>query len=65
MDTVLAKIFAESEKTTDLYALIHNSEDISLDEVEPVLKTTGQYNALCMLYRQRGDDLKLLEAWSK
>jgi hypothetical protein len=65
VDTVLAKLFARSEKTTDLYALLQEPNDIVLSEVEPVLKETGQYNALCMLYKQRGDDIKLLELWSK
>jgi len=65
VDTVLAKLFARSEKTTDLYALLQEPNDIVLSEVVPVLKETGQYNALCMLYKQRGDDIKLLELWSK
>ncbi|KII87677.1 hypothetical protein PLICRDRAFT_54749 [Plicaturopsis crispa FD-325 SS-3] len=65
VDTVLAKLLSESEKTTDLYNLIQEKNSIVLSEIEPVLKRTGQYNALCMIYRQRGDDEKLLETWSK
>lgn len=45
--------------------MVEEANDIILAEVEPVLTKTGQYNALCILYRQRGDDEKLLEAWSK
>ncbi|KAI0312172.1 hypothetical protein OF83DRAFT_1287071 [Amylostereum chailletii] len=65
VDTVLAKLFARAEKTTDLYALLKESPDLVLPELEPVFVATGQYNALCSIYEQRGDDEKLLEAWSK
>lgn len=65
VDTVLAKLFARGEKTTDLYALLDESDMIVLPEVEPVLRATGQYSALCKVYSKRGDDAALLEAWSK
>ncbi|KAF8958169.1 hypothetical protein BDZ97DRAFT_1842909 [Flammula alnicola] len=65
IDTVLVKLYAEFEKTNDLYALLETPNDVSLPEIEPVLQETGQYNALCMLYKQRGDDLKLLDVWAK
>ncbi|KAI0052121.1 hypothetical protein FA95DRAFT_1602084 [Auriscalpium vulgare] len=65
VDTVLAKLFARAEKTTDLYGLVNDSNDLELSELEPVLQSTGQYNALCKLYQRRGDDEKLLEVWSK
>ncbi|KAJ6630857.1 hypothetical protein B0H10DRAFT_1983437 [Mycena sp. CBHHK59/15] len=54
VDTVLAKIYAQVEKTKELYALIQEPHNI-----------TGQYNALCMLYKQIGDDENLLQVWSK
>jgi vacuolar protein sorting-associated protein 3 len=65
VDTVLAKLFAQSEKTTDLYALLQEPNDVVLSEVEKVLQEAGQYSALCMIYKQRGDDEKLLVTWSK
>ncbi|KAI0266114.1 hypothetical protein BC834DRAFT_1026917 [Gloeopeniophorella convolvens] len=65
VDTVLAKLFAQAEKTTDLYALLAEADGIDLGEVEPVFRTTGQYSALCKLYAARGDDAALLTAWSK
>ncbi|KAJ7285781.1 hypothetical protein C8J57DRAFT_1285778 [Mycena rebaudengoi] len=65
VDTVLAKIYAKAEKTNELYTLIQEPNDIVLSEIEPVLKQSGQYNALCMLYRQVGDDENLLQVWSK
>ncbi|KAA1474965.1 hypothetical protein DENSPDRAFT_841652 [Dentipellis sp. KUC8613] len=65
VDTVLAKLFAQAEKTTDLYALLEESADLVVEELEPVFKATGQYNALCRIYQKRGDDAKLLEVWSK
>lgn len=65
VDTVLAKIYAQAEKTKELYALIQQPHEIVLSEIEPVLKQTGQYNALCMLYKQTGDDENLLQVWAK
>ncbi|KAI0035780.1 hypothetical protein K488DRAFT_76361 [Vararia minispora EC-137] len=65
VDTVLAKLFAQNEKTTDLYALLGESPDVILSELEPIFITTGQYNALCSIYQARGLDEKLLEAWAK
>ncbi|KAF7983156.1 hypothetical protein HWV62_23376 [Athelia sp. TMB] len=65
VDTVLAKLFCEEEKTTDLYSLLREPNHIVLPELEPTLIRTGQYNALCSLYKDRGDDNKLLDAWSK
>jgi Vacuolar sorting protein 39 domain 1 len=64
-DTVIAKIFAEEEKTADLYALLREPNHVVLSELEPVLKRTGQYNALCVLYRGRGEDQKLLDVFAK
>ncbi|KAG6861142.1 hypothetical protein C0995_003410 [Termitomyces sp. Mi166 len=65
VDTVLVKLFAELEKTQELYNILLEPHDIVVSEVEPVLKRNGQYNALCMLYRESGDDGKLLDVWSK
>jgi hypothetical protein len=65
VDTVLAKLFARSERTSDLYALLDESDMVVLPEVEPVFRATGQYNALCKMYSKRGDDVALLEALSK
>jgi len=65
IDTVLVKLYAEFEKTADLYTLLQSPNDVSVPEVELVLQQTGQYNALCMLYQQRKDDKKLLDVWAK
>ncbi|KJA17616.1 hypothetical protein HYPSUDRAFT_46248 [Hypholoma sublateritium FD-334 SS-4] len=65
IDTVLVKLYAEFEKTKELYAHLATPHDVYLPEVEPVLQKSGQYNALCILYKQRGDDLKQLDVWSK
>ncbi|KAJ7172426.1 hypothetical protein C8R46DRAFT_1085911 [Mycena filopes] len=65
VDTVLAKIYARAEKTKELYVLIQEPNFIVLSEIEAVLKETGQYNALCMLYKQTGDDENLLQVWAK
>ncbi|KZP18157.1 hypothetical protein FIBSPDRAFT_933616 [Athelia psychrophila] len=65
VDTVLAKLFCEDEKTNDLYTLIREPNHIKLPELEPTLIRTGQYSALCTLCKERGEDTKLLNAWSK
>ncbi|CAK5277401.1 unnamed protein product [Mycena citricolor] len=65
VDTVLAKLYAQGEKTADLRTLIEEPNSIVLVELEPVLKTTGQYHALSLLYRQSNNDEGLLEIWSK
>ncbi|RXW21849.1 hypothetical protein EST38_g3994 [Candolleomyces aberdarensis] len=67
IDTVLAKLYARSEKTSDLYDLLLSSSFVVLSEVEEVFKSTGQYNALCIIYQKGGDvnDEKLLEVWAK
>ena len=65
VDTVLAKLFAQHEKTTDLFALLDESEVVVFPEVESVFRATGQYGALCKVYSKRGDDAALLETWSK
>jgi len=65
VDTILVKLFAQSEKTSDLYTLLNEAHNVVLQEVEPALQKYGQYNALCTLYKQLGEDEKLLNAWSK
>ena len=65
MDTVLARLYAESEETTDLLALIDGPNDVVLSEVEPVLVKARRLDALCRLYKSRDEHQKLLEAWSK
>lgn len=65
VDTVIAKIFAEEGQMSDLYTLLESSNYIVLSELGPVLKRTKRYHALCLTYRQRGADNKLLDAWSR
>ncbi|KAF7304926.1 hypothetical protein MKEN_01206900 [Mycena kentingensis (nom. inval.)] len=65
VDTVLVKLYAKEEKTKELYALIEEPHAIVLSEVEEVLKTNGQYHALCMLYQQAGDEENMLQIWAK
>ena len=65
VDTVLVKLYAQFGETKDLLTLFQEPNDVSLLEVEPVLQETRQYSALCLLYNQVGDDLKLLESWAK
>ncbi|KAF8812135.1 hypothetical protein BYT27DRAFT_7252199 [Phlegmacium glaucopus] len=65
VDTVLVKLYARFERTKELLTLVQEPNDVSVLEVEPILQTEGQYNALCLLYKQRRDDVKLLESWAK
>ncbi|OCH89286.1 hypothetical protein OBBRIDRAFT_794404 [Obba rivulosa] len=66
VDTVLAKLYAESDdKSGDLRSLLSEPNEIYLPEIEPVFRRFRRYSALCELYRQRGEDNKLLEAWSR
>jgi hypothetical protein len=48
VDTVIAMIFAEEGKMDDLYSLLESSNHIVLSELEPVLKKTRRYHALCL-----------------
>jgi len=65
VDTVYAKLLARGEKTTRLYTLIEESNDIILDEVEPGFLAQGQYNSLCKLYERADAAEKQLDLWSK
>ena len=65
MDTVYAKLLARGEKTTKLYALIEESNDILLEEVESDFLAQGQFNALSKLYGRAGAVEKQIELWSK
>lgn len=66
VDTVLAKLFAQDEKTTDLYALLDNgSHEIDVMEVKETFIRSGQYNALLQLFRLRALHDELLEGCSK
>lgn len=65
VDTVLGRLYTESGETTDLLALIEGPSDIVIGELEPILIKSSRFDALCRLYRIRGQDVKLLDAWSK
>ena len=65
VDTVLGRLYTESGETTDLLALIGGPNDIVLQELEPVLIESSRFDALCRLYRSRGQEARLLDAWSK
>ncbi|KAF8632341.1 hypothetical protein AX15_001925 [Amanita polypyramis BW_CC] len=65
VDTILAKLYAQFEKTTELYALLQDLNYIVLSEVEETLINMRQYHALCILYGQREEDLKLLSLYAK
>ena len=65
VDTVLAKLLSLTDQTSELYELIDATNDIVIDEVQAVFEKNGQYNALCKLYANTGDEEKLLECWAK
>jgi len=65
VDTVYAKLLARGENATRLHALIEESNNITLEEVESDFLAQGQYNALCKLYERAGAVEKQLDLWSK
>ncbi|KAI0754157.1 hypothetical protein C8Q80DRAFT_1216335 [Daedaleopsis nitida] len=65
VDTVLAKLHVATGKLPDLSALVEQPNALVLSEIEPVLVTSRHIDVLCKLYKQHGDDGKLLDAWSK
>jgi vacuolar protein sorting-associated protein 3 len=65
-EEVLTKIFPQAERMSTLHTLLHTfSNIIHLTEPEPVLKRTSQYSVLCLPYKERGEDAKLLNAWPR
>ena len=65
VDTVLAKLYTENEELSELARLIEEPNDIVLTELEPYLTRFRRIGPLCRLYKLRGDDIKLIEAWSR
>ncbi|TFK48950.1 hypothetical protein OE88DRAFT_1633535 [Heliocybe sulcata] len=65
VDTVLTKMHAENGDTPELHKMLDSDNDVLLEEVEPILIQSHQFNVLCKLYRQRGQERKLLDAWAK
>ena len=65
VDTVLGRLYTESGETMDLLALIDGPNDIVLRELEPTLVKSSRFDGLCRLYRIRGQEAKLLDAWSR
>lgn len=62
---MLCKLYTTSTETTDLLVLIDGPNNVVLSEVERVLAAAHHYDALCRLYRARGEDSKLLDVWSR
>lgn len=65
VDTVLCKLYTSSNETTDLLALIDGPNDVLLPEIEPALVEASAYDALCRLYKARGEEGKLIDVWSR
>jgi vacuolar protein sorting-associated protein 3 len=65
VDTVLAKLYTSDGETTDLLALIDGPNDIVLEEVEIPLVLSNRYDALCRLYKARGEEVKMMKIWSR
>jgi vacuolar protein sorting-associated protein 3 len=65
VDTVLAKLYTSDGETTDLLALIDGPNDIVLEEVEILLALSNRYDALCRLYKARGEEVKMMKIWSR
>ena len=64
IDTVLLKLYADqSSPQLDFFADTPNH--CALHDCEQFLVAHKRYNALALLYKQRGQDLKALDTWSK
>ncbi len=58
-------MYTSAGETTDLLALIGGPNDVLLPEIESNLVEARRYDALCRLYRNREENAKLLDAWSR
>ncbi|KAI0070835.1 hypothetical protein K474DRAFT_1693669 [Panus rudis PR-1116 ss-1] len=65
VETVLVKLHVDAEEKEEIYKLVNEPNEINVEEIEPELIESHYINALCQLYRQRGEDSKLLETWSR
>ncbi|KIL67469.1 hypothetical protein M378DRAFT_191514 [Amanita muscaria Koide BX008] len=65
VDTVLVKLYTQFEKTDELHAFLQEPNFVVLQEVEGILIATQQFSALRALYKSNGDDLKLLDLYSR
>jgi hypothetical protein len=64
VDTVLAKLYAKSQKTKELHALLSEPHAVLLADAAPVLLECAQYAALVRLYERAGATDGLLDAWA-
>ena len=58
-------MYTRSGETTDLLALLDGVNNVLLPEIESDLIDARRFDALCRLYKTRGEHRKLLEAWSR
>ncbi|KZT37480.1 hypothetical protein SISSUDRAFT_1062828 [Sistotremastrum suecicum HHB10207 ss-3] len=65
VDTVLLRLFAEDRKEEELGSLLQESQNINLGDVEQTLIDMQQFQILCSLYEQHGNEAKLIETWAK
>lgn len=64
IDTVLLKLYVDlGASKLDEFCNLRNHA--SLSDCEPYLITHKRYNALALLFKQRGQDVKALDMWSK
>jgi hypothetical protein len=65
IDTVLVRLYAETEQPSELESLLESSSAISINDVEATLIQHKQYSALSKLYEKAKNEAKLLEIWTK
>ncbi|XP_024522989.1 transforming growth factor-beta receptor-associated protein 1 homolog [Selaginella moellendorffii] len=63
VDTVLVKLYIELGATKELEALVAASNHCLLEEVESLLRTSGQFRALAFLYESKNMLDCALETW--
>lgn len=64
VDTVLAKLYALHDRIQELRALLTDSNDVVLSEIEPSLRKLGFFSLLADLYQKQGQEDKLLDLYS-
>ncbi|ELU43311.1 Clathrin domain-containing protein [Rhizoctonia solani AG-1 IA] len=65
VDTVLARLFAESGETTELLDLIKDSTLLTIGAIEPALVKHRQFQALVTLCAKVGDEAHLISVLAK
>ncbi|CAO3664445.1 unnamed protein product [Umbelopsis vinacea] len=65
IDTALLKVSATKEDASQLYDLVNNPNECSMNDSAEALFSAKKYYALSLLYKSKGMYSKVLEIWTK